>query len=73
MRNVQIELGTPWVSDIDSAIKPLYGEQSGAEDGYNPHKPELPNHALHTYWVGYLRLVLDVVVSPGKSRSGSKA
>lgn len=52
---------------IDTTIKPLYGKQSGAEVSYNPHKPGRPNHALHTYWVGNLRLVLDVVVSPAKS------
>jgi len=51
----------------------LYGKQSGAEVSYNPHKPGRPSHALHTYWVGNLRLVLDVVVSPGKEHSAAKA
>jgi hypothetical protein len=51
----------------------LYGNQKGAEIGYNPHKPGRPSHALHTYWVGNLRLVLDVVVSPGKQFSASHA
>lgn len=73
MRSVQAALGAPWVLDIDTTIKPLYGKQSGAEVGYNPHKPGRPSHALHTYWVGNLRLVLDVVVSPGKSSNASKA
>lgn len=66
MRSVSAALSTPWVLDIDTTIKVLYGNQQGAEIGFNPHKPGRPSHALHTYWVGNLRLVLDVVVSPGK-------
>src|SRR5258708_17132328 len=31
-------LAEPWVRDRDTTIKPLYGEQEGAELGYNPHK-----------------------------------
>jgi hypothetical protein len=29
-------------------VKTLYGEQEGAEIGYNPHKPGRPSHAYHT-------------------------
>ena len=71
--SVQAALSTPWILDIDTTIKPLYGKQSGAQVSYNPHKPGRPSHALHTYWVGNLRLVLDVVVSPGKEHSAAKA
>ena len=39
--------------------------------GYNPHKPGRPSHALDTYWVGSLRLVLDVVVAPGNKSSSA--
>ncbi len=49
--SVQAALGTAWILDIDTTIKPLYGKQSGAEVSYNPHKPGRPSHALHTYWV----------------------
>jgi hypothetical protein len=73
MGSVQAALSTPWILDIDTTIKPLYGKQSGAEVSYNPHKPGRPSHALHTYWVGNLRLVLDVVVSSGKEHSAAKA
>ena len=73
LSSVQAALNTPWILDIDTTIKPLYGKQSGAQVSYNPHKPARPSHALHTYWVGNLRLVLDVVVSPGKERSAAKA
>jgi Transposase DDE domain group 1 len=71
--SVQSALSTPWILDIDTTIKPLYGKQDGAQVSYNPHKPGRPSHALHTYWVGNLRLVLDVVVSPGKEHSAGKA
>jgi Transposase DDE domain group 1 len=73
MTSVQGALSTPWILDIDTTIKPLYGKQGGAQVSYNPHKPGRPSHALHTYWVGNLRLVLDVVVSPGKEHSAGKA
>jgi hypothetical protein len=71
--SVQAALSTPWILDIDTTIKPLYGKQEGAQVSYNPHKPGRPSLALHTYWVGNLRLVLDVVVSPGKEHSAGKA
>lgn len=58
-------LGEPWVLDVDTTIKPLYGAQEGAEVGYNPHKPGRPSHCYHTYMVGNLRLVLDVEVEAG--------
>ena len=67
MASGQRALSTPWILDIDTTIKPLYGKQEGTEVSYNPHKPGRPSHALHTYWVGNLRLVLDVVVSPANS------
>ncbi len=52
--------------DIDASIKPLYGRQEGAELGYNSAKPGRPRHTLHAFWVGNLRLVLDVQGSSGK-------
>src|ERR1700686_1733223 len=58
-------LDEPWVLDVDTTIKPLYGEQEGAELGYNPHKPGRPPHSHHTYMLSNLRLVLSVDVQPG--------
>ena len=72
-KSTQAALGTPWILDIDTTIKPLYGKQQGAELGYNPHKPGRPSHALHTYWVANLRLVLDVVVTPGNEHAAQSA
>ncbi|MBC7733674.1 MAG: transposase, partial [Bacteriovorax sp.] len=45
----------------------------GAERGYNPAKPGRPSHTLHTFWVGNLRLVLDVQVSSGKQHTSVHA
>jgi hypothetical protein len=73
LSSVQAALDTPWILDIDTTIKPLYGKQDGADISFNPHKPGRPSHALHTYWVGNLRLVLDVVLSAGKDHSANKA
>jgi len=40
----------PWILDIDSTVKLIYGRQEGAEVGYNAHKPGRPSHTYHTYW-----------------------
>ena len=53
-------LKQPWILDMDMTVKPIYGHQEGAQIGYNPHKPGRPSHALHTWFVRKLRLVLDV-------------
>lgn len=58
---------TAWILDADTTVKLLYGHQAGAEVGYNPTKPGRPSHTLHTYWIGNLRLVLDVEVQGGKA------
>jgi hypothetical protein len=63
-------LSEPWVLDIDTTIKTIYGKQEGAEVGYNPHKPGRPSHAYHTYWIARIRLCLDVEVRPGKAHAG---
>lgn len=60
---------TPWILDCDTTIKPLYGRQDGAVVSYNPHKPGRPSHAIHTYWIGNLRLVLDAQLEPGNRHS----
>jgi hypothetical protein len=73
LASVDAALSTPWILDIDTTIKPLFGKQSGADVSYNPHKPGRPSHALHTYFASPLRMVLDVVVSPGKEHSSAHA
>ncbi len=42
-------LDAPWILDIDTTVKPLYGKQEGAKVSYNPKKPGRPAHTYHTY------------------------
>ena len=65
--STQESLRTPWILDADTSVKLLYGHQAGAEIGYNPTRPGRPSHTLHTYWIGNIRLVLDVEVQSGKA------
>ena len=37
-------LAEPWILDVDTTIKPLYGHQEGAVLGYIPKKPGRPSH-----------------------------
>jgi hypothetical protein len=60
-----------WILDLDATVKPIYGQQEGAEVGYNPHKPGRPSHAYHTLFVRHLRLVLDVEVRSGKQHAAT--
>lgn len=59
-RSVLPLLKAPWIMDIDTTIKVIYGKQEGAEVGYNPKKPGRPCHVYHSYLVAGLRLVLDL-------------
>ena len=62
-------LELPWILDIDTTVKPLYGHQQGAEISYNPHKPGRPSHIYHSYFVANLRISLGVEVLPGKKHA----
>jgi len=64
-RSYEALLDRPWILDVDSSVKPLYGHQQGAVLGYNPTKPGRPSHVLHTYFMANTRLVLDVEIRPG--------
>lgn len=64
-RTTEAMLYRPWILDVDTSVKPLYGHQEGAVLGYNPKKPGRPSHVLHTYFVSNTRLVLDIEVRPG--------
>jgi len=64
-------LELPWILDIDTTVKPLYGHQQGAEIGYNPHKPGRPSHVYHSYFVANLRISLGVEVRPGKEHAAA--
>jgi hypothetical protein len=64
-------LDVPWIMDIDSTVKPLFGHQEGAVVGYNPQKPGRPSHSYHTYLMAGLRLVIGAEVRAGNEHSGS--
>jgi hypothetical protein len=64
-------LDAPWILDIDTTIKPLYGKQEGAVVSYNPKKPGRPSHSYHTYLMAGLRLVLGVEVKAGNEHTGN--
>ena len=66
-------LSEPWILDVDTTIKPLYGHQEGAELGYNPHKPGRPAHVYHSYMIGELRLALAVEVQSGNQHASKHA
>lgn len=62
-------LSEPWILDVDTTVKPLYGHQEAAEVGYNPHKHGRASHSLHTYLMANVRLVLEVEVRSGKQHA----
>lgn len=64
-------LDMPWILDIDTTIKLLYGKQEGAVVSYNPKKPGRPSHSYHTYLMAGTRLVLGVEVKAGNEHSAS--
>lgn len=64
-RSVLPLLKAPWILDVDTTVKVLYGKQEGAVVGYNPKKPGRPSHTYHTYLVAGLRLILGADVLAG--------
>src|SRR5437016_10324067 len=66
-------LEEPWALDVDTTVKVLYGHQEDAKVGYNPQKPGRPSHAYHSYFMGNLRLVMDVEVQAGNQTASSFA
>jgi Transposase DDE domain group 1 len=66
-------LQEPWVLDVDSTVKPLYGHQEDAKVGYNPTKPGRPSHVYHSYFVANIRMVLEMEVQAGNQTAASYA
>jgi hypothetical protein len=58
-------LATPWILDLDTTVKCLYGKQEGAVVGYNPKKPGRPSHSYHSALMANTRLALAVEVKAG--------
>ena len=63
----------PYRDDIDTTVKPLYGHQQDAVQGYNPAKPGRPSQAYHSSFIANLRIVLDVEVQAGNQTASSYA
>ena len=57
---VEPVLSQPWILDIDSTVKPVFGHQQGAQIGYNPHKPGRPSLVYHSYFMANTRLCLGM-------------
>jgi hypothetical protein len=64
-------LEEPWILDMDSTVKPLYGHQEDAKLGYKPTKPGRPSHVYHTNFIANLRIVLEVEVQAGNQTATS--
>lgn len=64
--SVERLLSQPWILDIDSTVKTIFGNQQEAEIGYNPRNHGRPSHCYHSYFVANIRLCLGVEVLGGK-------
>ena len=60
-----------YILDLDPTVKTVYGEQEGAEVGYNPHKPGHKSHCYHTMSIASLRIPVGVIVLPGNETAGT--
>jgi hypothetical protein len=66
-------LEEPWILDMDTTVKVLYGHQEDARVGYNPTKPGRPSHAIHSYFIANVRMVVGVEVQAGNQTASSFA
>lgn len=66
-------LDEPWILDVDTTVKLLYGHREDARVGYNPTKPGRPSHALHSYFIANIRIAVDVEVQAGNQTASSFA
>jgi hypothetical protein len=64
-------LGGKYVLDWDSTVTVRFGEQEGAEVGYNPHKPGRPSHHPLLCTIAGTRLCLHIRYRSGKAHSSS--
>jgi hypothetical protein len=69
LASISPALNLPWILDMDTTVKCLYGHQQGAQRGYNPRKPGRPCQVYHSYFVANLRISLGVEVRPGKEQA----
>ena len=72
LQSIAPALMLPWILDMDVTVKPLYGNQQGAQVGYNPKKPGRPSNVYHSYFVAGLRISLGAEIRPGKEHAAAK-
>jgi len=58
-----------WILDVDTTVKPLFGNQEYAVVGYNPRRPGRPSHTYHTYMIANIKLILDVELHAGNENA----
>ena len=64
-------LSVPYILDLDTSVKQIYGHQEGAEVGYNPTRRGRPSQSLHVGFIGGLRMLFSVDVQGGKAHAAS--
>ena len=60
-------LTEPYIIDVDTTVKPLYGEQVGAVVRYDPQKKGRPCHVHHSDLRAGVRLVMRAGRCPATS------
>lgn len=61
------------ILDLDSTVETVYGDQSGAAKGTNPHKPGRKSYHPLLAFEGQTRLHLNAVLRPGNTHSSTDA
>ena len=69
LTSVMPVLSEPYILDLDTSVKQIYGRQEGAEIGYNPSRCGRPSQSLHVGFIGTLRLLVYVDVQGGKNHA----
>ncbi|MUG73060.1 IS1380 family transposase [Paenibacillus sp. JMULE4] len=61
------------ILDLDSTVETVYGDQSGAAKGTNPHKPGRKSYHPLLAFEGQSRLSLNAALRPGNTHSSTDA
>jgi hypothetical protein len=71
--NVLCRLAEPQYVDLhfDSKVITVYGDQEGAEEGYNPHKPGRKSYHLKVCTIEPFGFILAIQLEPGNSVSST--
>ena len=71
--NVLCRLAEPQYVDLhfDAKVITVYGDQEGAEEGYNPHKPGRKSYHLKVCTIEPFGFILAIQLEPGNSVSST--